>query len=323
MKAIVYTKYGTPGVLHLKELDKPIPKENEVLVKIHTASVNSWDWDLLTGKPYLYRLLFGIFKPKHNILGCDIAGRVEDVGKKVEQLKLGDEVFGDISTYWGGFAEYVCVPENTLALKPASMKFEEAAATPHAAVLALQSLRDKKQLKKGEKVLIIGAGGGVGTFAVQMAKLFGAEVTAVDSAEKLEMLSSLGANHVIDYKQEDFTKNGQCYDLIIDVVASRSVFEYKKSLMANGICVIVGGSISTLLQTAIFGSLISGSQNKKVSVLIHEANKDIAFIKELFEEGKVKPIIDKSYSLEEVPDALACLGNGKARGKLVINVLND
>ena len=220
MKAIVYTKYGPPDVLELKEVAKPTPKDNEVLIKVHAASVNDWDWALLRGVPFVNRLTTGILKPiKIKILGSDIAGRVEAVGKNAKQFQAGDEVFGDLSGLaWGGFAEYVCAPENRLILKPASMSFEQAAAIPQAAVLALQGLRDKRQVQPGQKVLINGAGGGAGSFAIQIAKSFGVEVTGVDSTTKLDMMRSLGADHVIDYKQEDFTKNGQRYDLILDLM---------------------------------------------------------------------------------------------------------
>ncbi|MBC7451139.1 MAG: NAD(P)-dependent alcohol dehydrogenase [Cytophagales bacterium] len=323
MKAIVYTSYGFPDVLHLKEVEKPVPKDNEVLVKVHAASVNSWDWDLLTGKPYVYRLLFGLLKPKYNILGCDVAGTVEAIGKNVTQFKIGDQVFGDISMHWGGYAEYVCAGEKNITLKSAGMTFEQAAAIPQAAVLALQSLRDKRQIKAGDKVLINGAGGGVGTFAIQMAKAFGAEVTAVDSSEKLDMLSKIGADHVMDYTKEDFTKNGKQYDLIVDVVASRSIFTYKRSLLPNGIFVMVGGKISSLLQAGFLGSLISLFGDKKLGILMHEPNKDMTFIKELFESGKVVPVIDKYYSLEDVPEALQYLGDGRVKGKLIIKIVND
>lgn len=328
MKAIVYTKYGSPEVLQLNEVEKPFPKDNEVLVKTYAASVNSWDWDLLRGKPYLYRLLFGLFKPKYKIIGCDVAGRVEAVGRNVKQLQRGDAVFGDISERWGGFAEYVCAPEKSLSLKPASVTFEEAAAIPQAAVLALQSLRDKRQIRQGDKVLINGAGGGVGTFALQMAKAFGAEVTCVDSTEKLNMLRSLGADHVIDYRQEDFTArlatdHGQCYDLIIDVVAYRSIFAYKRALRPHGILVVVGGTIAAILQAAILGPLMAMTGNKKMGILIHQPNKDLAFIKALIEEGKIKPMIDKTFPLHEVPKALQYLGEGHAQGKVVITVKHD
>ena len=228
MKAIVCTKYGPPNVLQLKEVEKPTPKDNEVLVKVHAASVNDWDWGLLRGKPFVNRLLFGLLKPKNKILGSDIAGRVEAVGRNVKQFQPGDEIWGDLSECgFGTFAEYVCVPENALRLKPASMTFEEAAAVPTAAVVALQGLRDKGQIQPGQKVLINGAGGGMGTFAVQIAKSFGAEVTGVCSTRKLDMMRSIGADQVIDYTHKDFTKSGQRYDLILDVVAYRSIFEYK------------------------------------------------------------------------------------------------
>lgn len=240
MKAVVYTKYGPPDVLELKEIEKPIPKDDEVLIKVHGASVNSWDWDLLRGTPFLNRLFFGLLKPKYKILGADIAGRVEVVGRNVKQFLPGDEVFGDLCECgWGGFAEYVCARENALALKPASMTFEEVAAVPQAAVMALQGLRDQGQIQPGQKVLINGAGGGVGTFAVQIAKSFGAEVTGVDSTSKLDMMRSIGADQVIDYTQEDFTQNGQRYDLILDAAAYRSIFDYKRALSPKGIFVVV------------------------------------------------------------------------------------
>src|SRR3989440_10404101 len=230
MKAIVYTEYGSPDVLQFKEVEKPTPKDNEVLVKVHATSVNAGDWHLLRAKPFLMRLMgYGLLKPKHTILGSDIAGRVEAVGRNVKQFQSGDEVFGNTAKYgFGGFAEYVSVPENALVLKPTNISFEEAAAVPQAAVVALQGLRDKGRIQSGQKVLIHGAGGGVGTFAVQIAKAFGAEVTGVDSTRKLDMLRSIGADHVIDYTQEDFTKSGQRYDLILDVVASQSIFDYKR-----------------------------------------------------------------------------------------------
>jgi len=253
VKAIVYTKYGPPDVLELKEVEKPTPKDNEVLIKVHAASVNSWDWDLLRGTPFLNRL-GGLLKPKYKILGADIAGRVEAVGRNVKRFQPGDEVFGDLSECgWGGFAEYVCARENALALKPASMTFEEVAAVPQAAVMALQGLRDKGQIQPGQKVLINGAGGGVGTFAVQIAKSFGAEVTGVDSTRKLDMMRSIGADQVIDYTREDFTKSGQRYDLILDVVAYRSIFDYKRALSPKGIYVFVGGSMAAAFQAVFLG----------------------------------------------------------------------
>jgi len=323
MKAIVYHKYGSPDVLKLEEVQKPTPSDNEVLIKVHAASVNSWDWGLLRGKPFLNRLLFGLLKPKTKILGCDIAGKVEAVGRNVKQLQPGDEVFGDISGGgWGGFAEYVCARENVLALKSASMTFEEAAAVPQAAVLALQGLLDKGQIQKGQKVLINGAGGGSGTFAVQIAKSFGAEVTGVDSTGKLDMLRSIGADQVIDYTQEDFTKNGQRYDLILDVVTYRSIFDYKRALSPKGIYVMLGGgSWARVFQVMFMGPLISMTGSKKMGILMHKPNKkDLNFMKELFEAGKVVPVIDRRYPLSEVAEALRYFGEGHAKGKLVITL---
>ncbi|MBA7603232.1 alcohol dehydrogenase [subsurface metagenome] len=321
MKAIVYTKYGSPDVLQLKEVEKPTPKDNEVLVKVHAASVNDWDWGLLRGKPFVNRLLFGLLKPKIKILGVDIAGRVEAVGRNVKQFQPGDEVFGDISGCgWGGFAEYVCASENALALKSASMTFEEAAAVPQAAVLALQGLRYKGQIQPGQKVLINGAGGGAGTFAVQIAKSFGAEVTGVDSMRKLDIMRSIGADQVIDYTQEDFTKNEQRYDLILDFAAHHSIFDYKRALSPKGIYVVVGGSMARVFQVIFLGPWISMTGSKKMSLLAHKPNKDLAFMKELFEAGKVVPVIDRRYPLSEVPEALRYFGKGHAKGKVVITL---
>ncbi len=318
MKAIIYTKYGLPDVLELKEVEKPVPKDNEVLVKVHAASINDWDWGLLRGKPFMNRLIFGLLKPKDKILGGDIAGRVEAVGRNVKQFQPGDEVFGDLSASgFGAFAEYVCARENALVLKSASMTFEEAAAYPQAGVLALQGLRDK--IQKGQKVLINGAGGGAGTFAVQLAKSFGAEVTGVDSTRKLDIMRSIGADHVIDYTKEDFTKNGQCYDLILDFAAYHSIFDYKRALNPKGIYAMVGGSMARMFQLVFLGPLISMT-GKKMGVLLHKANKDLVFMKELFEAGKVVPVIDRRYPLGEVAEALRYFGEGQARGKVVITM---
>ena len=322
MKAIVYQKYGSPDVLELKEVEKPTPKDNEVLIKVHAAAVNSTDLGFLEGKPFVVRLMLGLLKPKLKILGCDIAGRVEAVGRNVKQFQPGDEVFGDISGCGlGGFAEYVCARENVLALKPDGMTFEEAAAVPQAAVLALQGLRNKGQIQPGQKVLINGAGGGVGTFAVQIAKSFGAFVTGVDSTGKLDMMRSIGADRVIDYTQEDFTKNGQVYDLILDVVTYRSIFDYKRVLGPKGIYVMLGGgSWARVYQTMFLGPLISMTGSRKMGILMHKPNKGLAFIKELFEAGKVVPVIDRRYSLSKVAEALRYFGEGHAKGKVVITL---
>ena len=320
MKAIVYQKYGSPDVLELKELEKPAPGENDVLIKIHAASVNPFDWHYLRGAPFLIRLLTGLFKPKRKILGADIAGRIETVGKNVKQFKPGDEVFADLYTAGlGALAEYVCVPENAvIVLKPAGTTFEEAAAVPLAAVSALQGLRDSGQIQSGQKVLINGASGGVGTFAVQIAKSFGTEVTGVCSTRNLDMVRSIGADEVIDYTQEDFTKNGQRYDLIIDNAANRSVSEYMRALSPKGICVIIGYSLTLMFQLMFKRS----SGNKKIGHMGEaKANKkDLAFVKELIEDGKVKSVIDRRYPLSETAEALRYLEQGHARGKVVINV---
>ncbi len=318
MKAIVYTKYGSPDVLQLKEVEKPTPRDNEVLVKVHAASVNSWDWDLLRGTPFVNRLAFGILKPKI-ILGCDIAGRVEAVGNNVKQFQPGDEVFGDLSRCgWGGFAEYVCARENALAPKPACLTFEQAAAVPQAGLLALQALRDKGQIQPGQRVLMNGAGGGVGSFAIPMAKSFGAEVTGVDSTNKMDFVCSLGADHVIDYTQEDFTNNGQSYNLIIDVAGYRSIFDYKRALSAGGRYVMVGGSDTLFWQLMFLGPWISMTSGKKMGLLLHKANKGIDFMIELFEAGKVVPVIDRLYPLSKVAEALRYFGEGSIQGKIII-----
>jgi NADPH:quinone reductase-like Zn-dependent oxidoreductase len=322
MKAIVINKYGTPDNLELKEVEKPRPKEDEVLVKVHAASVNSWDWDLLKGIPFANRAMFGLLKPKNLILGCDMAGRVEIVGSKVKQLQTGDEVFGDISSSgMGAFAEYVCIPENVLALKAEGMTFEQAAAMPHTGVLALQGLRDKGHIQKGQKVMINGAGGGSGTFAVQIAKLFGAEVTVVDSSRKFDMLRSIGADHFIDYTKEDFTKNAQLYDLILDVVTYRSIFDYKRVLSPNGIYVMLGGgSYNRVFQAMLMGPLISMT-DKKMGLLMHKpSKKDLNYLVELFEAGKLVPIIDRIYPLIDVIEAFRYYGKDLALGKVVITV---
>ncbi len=324
MKAIVYEKYGPPDVLQLKEVDKPTPKEEEALVKVHAASLNAADLEYLRGV-FVVRLLYrGLLKPKNTIPGSDVAGRIEAVGRKVKQFQRGDEIWGDLS-YPHGFgtlAEYVCIPENALRLKPTSMTFEEAAAVPTAALVALQNLRDKREIQPGQKVLINGAGGGTGTFAVQLAKYFGAEVTGVDSTRKLDLLRSIGADHIIDYTQEDFTKNGQHYDLIIDVVVHRWIFDYKRALSPKGMCVMVGGSMTRIFLNIFLGALASITGSKKIGLVSWKPNKeeDLDFIKELFEAGKVKPVIDKRYPLSEVAEAFRYLEEGYAQGKVVITM---
>ncbi len=322
MKAIVYTKYGPPDVLELKEVAKPAPRDNEVLIKVQAASINSWDWDMLTGRPFEYRFLSGLLKPaKTKILGCDVAGQIEAVGKNIKQFQPGDAVFGDLCEgSWGGFAEYACAHENEITLKPAGMTFEEAAATPQAGLLALQGLCDKSAIKPGQRILINGAGGGVGTFAIQLAKSFGAEVTGVDSTGKLDTLSILGADYVIDYTQEDFTQNGKSYDLILDVKSDRSIFAYSRVLSSNGIYVTVGGRTARILQLVFLGSLISMAGNKKLTLIMHKPNKDLNILNEFFESGKVKPVVDRCFPLSETAEAFRYFGEGHFIGKIVITV---
>jgi NADPH:quinone reductase-like Zn-dependent oxidoreductase len=321
MKAILYTKYGTADALEYKEVDKPIPKDDEVLIRVHAASINDWDWGLLQGSPFINRLENGLLKPKKNkILGSDIAGRIEAVGKNVEQFQPGDEVFGDLTGDWGGFAEYVCAREKALALKPASMTFEEAAAIPQAGMLAVHGLRDKGQIQSGQRLLINGAGGGVGTFGIQIAKLYGVEVTGVDSTGKLDLMLSMGFDHVIDYTKEDFTKNGQCYDLILDNKMNRSIFDYTRALSPYGIYVTVGGSMARIFQAFILGPLISIFSKKKIRIVVLKPNKDLAYMNELFEAGKVKPVIDGPFKLNEVPEAMRYFGEGNHKGKVVITL---
>jgi len=320
MKAIVYTEYGPPeDVLELKEVEKPIPKDNEVLVDICAASVNYCDWSFVRGKPFLVRLIgAGLLKPSNAILGADIAGRVEAVGRNVRQYKPGDEVFGDTSeSGFGGFAEFVSVPEDALALKPANMTFEEAAAVPQAATVALQGLRDEGQIQPGQEVLINGASGGIGTFAVQIAKNFGAEVTGVCSTRNLDLVRSIGADQVIDYTQEDFTQSEQRYDLILDIVANRSVSDYVRALSPTGHYVAIAFNPSSLF----LGPLISMTGSKKVGSLSAKPSvKDLVYMKELLEAGKVAPVIDRRYPLSEVAEAVRYYGERHAQGKVVVPV---
>jgi NADPH:quinone reductase-like Zn-dependent oxidoreductase len=316
MRAIVYTKFGPPDVLQLKEVEKPVPKDNEILIKVRAASANAYDWRHLRADPFLIRLMgAGLLKPKHKILGADIAGQVEAVGSNVKQFQPGDEVFGEGS--YGGFAEYVCVDENRFVLKPAHLTFEEAAAVPMAALTALQGLRDKGRIQTGQKVLINGASGGVGTFAVQIAKSFEAEVTGVCSTTKMDLVRSIGADHVIDYTREDVTKNNQQYDLIFDTAAYHSISGYKRILRSGGIYVLAGGPFARIFQLMV-KSMIGV---KNMIVMVAKINqKDLLFITGLMNAGKVKSIIDKRYPLNETAEALRYLEEGHARGKVVITV---
>jgi NADPH:quinone reductase-like Zn-dependent oxidoreductase len=323
MKAIVYTEYGPPEeVLELKEVEKPTLKDNEVLVRVYASSVNAGDLFLVRGKPFVARLSSGLLKPKYTIPGGDIAGQVEAVGRNVKQFQPGDEVFGDISACgFGGFAEYVSVPEHALALKPANLSFEEAAAVPMAGVVALQGLRDQGQIQPGQKVLIVGASGGNGTFAVQIAKSFGAEVTGVCSTRNLDLVRSIGADQVIDYTREDFTQSGQRYDLILATGGYRSIFDYRHALSPEGTYVMVGGAMAQVYEAMLLGPFISMTGSKRmVNLAAMPDQEDLVFMKELLEAGKVVPIIGRRYPLSEVAEAVRRYGERHATGKIVITV---
>lgn len=319
MQAIVYTEYGTPDVLQLKEVEKPTPKDDEVLVKVYAASVNQYDWHSLTADIFLIRLTGGgLLKPKYTRLGADIAGRVEAVGSNVRQFQPDDEVFGMVH---GGFAEYACASEDAFMLKPSNLSFEQAAAIPMAAVTALQGLRDTGQIQPGQKVLINGASGGVGTFAVQIAKSFGAEVTAVCSTGNLDQARSIGADHTIDYTKENFTRNGQQYDLILAANGYHSLPAYKRALTPRGTYVMAGGTTAQIFQAMLIGSWMSETGGRKMVAGMSKRNqKDLAFLKELVEAGKVVPVIDRCYPLSEAAEALRYLGEGHARGKVIITM---
>jgi len=320
MKAVVFTRYGSPDVLELMEIVKPAPKDDEVLVRVHAVSLNDWDFGALSGGDLVNRIIFGIIRPKKQILGSDIAGRVEATGKNVQRFQVGDEVFGDLSGQWGGFAEYVCAKENALSSKSPGMTFEQAAAIPQAAMLALQALRDVGRIQPGQSLLINGAGGGVGTFAIQIAELYHADITAVDCASKLEMLRSMGAKHVVDYEHEDFTQAGRRYDLILDVKTSRSIFDCARALNPRGTYVTVGGSMARLFQGLLLWPWIALTTSKRMRLLALKPNKGLSHMNELFECGAVVPVIDGSYQLSQTGEAFRYFGSGQHKGKLVITV---
>jgi NADPH:quinone reductase-like Zn-dependent oxidoreductase len=320
MQAVVNTKYGTPDILQFMDVEKPAPKDDEVLIQVQAVSINQYDWHLLSADIPLVRLMGGgLLKPKVTVLGADVAGTVVAVGANVKQFQPGDEVFGDIGS--GGFAEYACAKEKTLVLKPTNLSFEEAAAVPMAAITALQGLRDEGQIKPGERVLIQGASGGVGTFAVQIAKTFGGEVTAVCSTRNLEQAHSLGADYVVDYTQEDFTKSGKSYDLILAANGYHSIFDYRRALTADGVYVVAGGTLTQLMQGMLLGKWLSKAGGQQLGVLSAKISQDdLNIIKEMIETGKIKPVIDRRFTLKETPEALRYLGAGHARGKVVISV---
>ncbi len=323
MKAMVYTQYGPPDVLQFKEVTTPTPADDEVLIKLYAASVNPFDWHLMRGKPWFLRLMIGgLRKPKYQVLGCDIAGRVEAVGRQVKQFQPGDEVFGANGV--GGFAEYVCAVEAKLALKPANLSFDEAAAVPLAAITALQGLRDRGRIKPGRKVLVDGASGGVGTFAIQIAKSFGAEVTAVCSTRNVQRARSLGADQVIDYTREDFTQSGQRYDLIMAANAYHSIFSYRRALSKDGVYVMAGGGGAQILQVMLLGPILSMMGSQKMGSLLTKMNTaDLGLLKDLLEAGKVVPVIDRRYPLSGVAEAIRYLEEGHAQGKVVISISDE
>jgi len=321
MKAILLKEYGLPNVLEIEEVAKPVAKVKEVLVRIHSASINDWDWGLVRGKPFVIRLFFGLKKPKINIPGVDVSGKIDAVGGNVSSFKIGDEIYCDLSECGcGGFAEYVCVPEKILSKKPSNISYNDASALPHAGLLALQGLVEKGKVKSGQSILINGSGGGVGTLGIQILKPYGVTVTGVDSDEKLELMKSLGYDSVMDYKKVDFTTTGKKYDLILDTKSNRSVFKYARSLKKNGRYITVGGSMYRLLEIALFGSLITLFTSKKLSVLIHQPNKGLDQISKLVEKGQLKPVVDGPYGFDKIPELIQYFGEGKHLGKIVVEI---
>lgn len=321
MKAIVMKNYGTPDVLALREVAMPTPKANEALVRVHAAAVNDWDWDLLQGSLFT-RMFHGLFKPRVQILGGDIAGRVEAVGEDVNAFQPGDEVYGDLCmSGFGAFAEYVCAPEMCLAHKPATMTYEQAAAIPQAGMLAVQGLIDVGRIQSGQRLLLNGAGGGVGTFALQMAKLHDdVEVTVVDKRGKLDMLRAMGADHVVDYLEEDFTKSGKRYDLILDTKTNRSPISYARAMNPNGTYVTVGGNLKLVLLAFVLKPMISLLYNKHIHVVVLKPNKDLAYMNELFEAGKLVPVTDGPYKLAKLSEAFRFFGTGDYKGKIIVTM---
>jgi NADPH:quinone reductase-like Zn-dependent oxidoreductase len=318
MKAVVYTRYGSPDQLRYADVDTPVPGDGQVLVKVRAVSLNASDWEMLRGKP-LYSRIGGLRRPRRHVLGSDVAGRVEAVGQGATRFSPGDDVFADILDHMGGFAEYVCVPERVLEPVPAGMTHEEAAALPQAAAIALQGIRTRGRVRPGHRVLINGAGGGSGMYAIQLAKLDGAEVTAVDNAEKQDFMRELGADHVLDYRRENYTRSGRTYDVILDVAAYRSAFAYRRALAPGGRHLYVGGSVGTLMQVLLMGPLIGRASDRRVRLLpVKLGAKHLAPVVELLRAGTIRTVIDRRYRLDEVPEALRYLGEGHAKGKVVV-----
>lgn len=323
MKAITCRRYGPPaGVLRLEDMPTPVPKPGQVLVKVHAASVNAADWHIVRADPWLARLAVGLLRPKHSIPGADAAGRVEAVGRGVTRLRAGDAVFGDLSGCgFGAFAEYVCAPEGAWTLKPAHLGFEEAAAVPMAGGTALQALRDAARLQPGQAVLIHGAGGGVGTFAVQIAQVLGAEVTAVCHTRNVERMRALGAAHVLDYTREDFARNGRRYDVILAVGGNRSIFDYRRSLAPKGRYVLVGGANAQFYQALLLAPWLSLPGGRKLGPMLAVPRAaDLEALGAQLEAGTVRPVVDRRYPLRQVPEAIGYVESGRATGKVVITM---
>jgi NADPH:quinone reductase-like Zn-dependent oxidoreductase len=321
MKAIVQREYGSTDSLRLEDVERPSPKKDEVLIRVQAAAVNDYDWSLVRGKPYLYRLMFGLTEPRNRIPGMEVSGVVESLGPEAKAFCEKDEVFGDTSEFgFGCFAEYVAVSEKALTKKPETKSFVEAASIPHAAMLAFQGLQDLGKIANGQKLLINGAGGGVGSFGLQIAKLWNAEVTGVDTGPKLEMMKQIGFDHVVDYRREDFTRSGKKYDLILDTKTTRSPWAYLRSLSPGGRYVTVGGSLPRLLQAFVLGPMLAGTADKKIRILALKPNKGIEHVVELFASGKLKCTIDGPYSLAEAPKAIRRFGQGRHFGKVVLTL---
>jgi NADPH:quinone reductase-like Zn-dependent oxidoreductase len=327
MQAIVQSEYGSADVLTLSEVAQPVVQDDEVLVRVYGSAVHAGDWHLMRGEPFLLRFIFGgLLRPKIQTIGCDVAGQVEAIGKNVTQFQIGDGVFGDLSEHgFGAFAEYVCAPETAFVRKPMNTTFAEAATVPVSALAALQGLRDAGQIQPGQKVLINGAAGGVGSFAVQIAKSFGAEVTGVCRTAKVDWVRALGADYVIDYTEEDFTQKEQQYDLILDTAAYRSAWDYLRVVTPKGICVVVGGSTARLFQVMLFlGPWISRTSRRQVRFLSSKPNqKDLSILRDLLDAGKMVSVVDRSYSLSQVPEAIRYLEQRQVQGKIAITVFND
>lgn len=321
MRAFIQTHYGPPSVLTLKEISIPQPKINEVQIKIISTAINDWDWSMVRGTPIIYRLMFGVFKPKNPIPGMEISGQITALGENSKKFNVGDYVFGDLSDYgFGGFSEYVCINENALIGKPEKMSFQDACAIPHASLLAYQGLIDYARLNREEKVLINGAGGGLGTFGLQIAKEYSCHVTGVDSGPKLPVLKSMGYDNVIDYQLEDFTKNGERYDVILDAKTNRSPWAYLNSLKSGGRYVTVGGSLTKMILLLLSQLILKKAHGKEFSIVALKPNQGLDEIIKRYEGGIIKPTIDGPYSFEEIPQLIQYFGEGRHQGKVVVNI---